>query len=108
MSVHRCQLYETTARSQTLQQQLFPFYSDIKLSVQPSTNERYHSATTIINTTTFGNSGKGPRANHSDLQELAAKLAEQYGQDTQGWTAPWGELVLHVHPWDLAMRIIRM
>jgi len=63
-----------------LQQQLIPLYSDVKLSITPKSQARYHRALQIINTTSFGDTGKGPTAIKHDLQVLAQELAEQYGQ----------------------------
>jgi len=65
---------------QMLQQQLVPFYSDIKLSITPKSQARYHKALQIINTTSFGDHGKGIPSVQRDLHVLAQELAEQYGQ----------------------------
>jgi hypothetical protein len=75
-------LYKSPSANQVLQQQLIPFYSDIKLSVLPKTVETYHRAMTIINTTTWGDCGKGIARVAQDLQDLAAQLAGLYGCDT--------------------------
>lgn len=80
-----------------LQQQLVPFYSDIKLSITPKTQARYNKALQIINTTTLGDTGKGIPSVQRDLQVLAQELAEQYGQQQDEVRGHSNKGVITVH-----------